>query len=584
MPASTQQMTVTIIKIFLSSLIAAMFLAVTPATAQNVVTPECQLPESDLDGDGWGWENNESCIVAGSTAAAAATSQSSSTTNICQYASSDEDGDGWGWENNDSCTVGPTTSTEEPNTVTTPFVAVLDTRGRTVCQSPNADPDGDGYGWENNDSCIVAGSAVEATPAQPANPLCTTSDADPDGDGWGWENGDSCIVSARGTELVTERISNTNTANTNTANTDPVTNIDTATDSGIDMSNDSEAGTDTIADVNTDTETVANTIVDAGNNIETVSETTIDTNNNTETDADTAIDTSNTEPVTDTIADTSNNADPGIVTTTDTDIEAGIDAVIPRRPPFLPQDITDLILVTGQSNTLGSNSTFDTTLDAPHPRVFAYTSEGWQVAELYQSWDNGAHPGTGNREDISKIHNNFALHFGKRLADLDENAVIGFLLVSEPGEGIDHWAPGAAGMLRVQQKTIAAINELPHKSALDGILWHQGETDWLLEGTSDPDVNQPAPIDYYPVRLSALINNLRTENWYDNTKPFICGETINAVGVNTHLFNLNSDSDNTTACVEGAGLPAIRESGNHFNASALRTIGSRYADTYFLMR
>ena len=216
--------------------------------------------------------------------------------------------------------------------------------------------------------------------------------------------------------------------------------------------------------------------------------------------------------------------------------------------------------------------------------MFAYTREGWQVAELYQSWDNGGHPGTGNRDDVSKIHNNFALHFGKRLAELDEDAVIGFVLVSEPGEGISHWSPGATGMQRVQQKTLAAINELPHKSAIDGILWHQGETDWILEGTSDPDIAQPAPVDYYPMQLSALINNFRMENWYDNTTPFICGETINAEGVNTHLNRLNSDSDAATACVEGAGLPAISRDGNHFNASALRTIGARYADAYFLIR
>jgi len=139
-------------------------------------------------------------------------------------------------------------------------------------------------------------------------------------------------------------------------------------------------------------------------------------------------------------------------------------------------------------------------------------------------------------------------------------------------------------MQRVQQKTLAAINELPHKSAIDGILWHQGETDWILEGTSDPDVAQPAPIDYYPIQLSALINNFRLQNWYDNTKPFICGETINAEGVNTHLNGLNSDSDSATACVEGAGLPSIGRDGNHFSANALRTIGSRYADTYFLIR
>ena len=215
--------------------------------------------------------------------------------------------------------------------------------------------------------------------------------------------------------------------------------------------------------------------------------------------------------------------------------------------------------------------------------MFAYTAEGWQVAELYQSWDNGAHPGTGNPDDVDQTHNNFALHFGKRLAELDDNIVVGFILVSEPGEGINHWEPGETGMLRVQQKVLAAINELPSRIELDGILWHQGETDWQIEGTSDPDVEQPAPVDYYPQALNTLIENFRLEAWFDESKPFICGETIQA-DVNVHLNMLNTDGDDSTACVSGAGLPAITEEGNHFDDEALRTIGRRYADQYFLMR
>ena len=44
---------------------------------------------------------------------------------------------------------------------------------------------------------------------------------------------------------------------------------------------------------------------------------------------------------------------------------------------FTPADITDLILVTGQSNALGSQSAFDVSLDSPHQQVFAFTDQGW---------------------------------------------------------------------------------------------------------------------------------------------------------------------------------------------------------------
>lgn len=245
-------------------------------------------------------------------------------------------------------------------------------------------------------------------------------------------------------------------------------------------------------------------------------------------------------------------------------------------------DITDLILITGQSNTLGAGTAVDASLDVPHARVFAFTSEGWQVAQLYQTWDRNAYPGPGIEDaHPSLVYNNLALHFGRRLAELDPNRIVGFILVSEPGEGIENWNPGSNGLLRVQQKVAEAINQLPHKSALDGILWHQGETDWLFEGTSDPDVAQPAPVDYYPVKLARLISNFRSENWYTSAEPFICGETIRAEGVNMHLNALNTDDDPQTACVDGFGLEATTTPGSHFTAAGLRLMGGWYAESYF---
>ncbi|MFF6887978.1 cellulase family glycosylhydrolase [Streptomyces sp. NPDC012421] len=72
---------------------------------------------------------------------------------------SDPDGDGWGWENNRSCVVrgsaadtgsgGGDTGGTAPN-------------GYPYCANGTAsDPDGDGWGWENNRSCVVRGSAAD---------------------------------------------------------------------------------------------------------------------------------------------------------------------------------------------------------------------------------------------------------------------------------------------------------------------------------------------------------------------------------------------------------------------------------------
>ena len=64
----------------------------------------------------------------------------------CQHSTSDPDGDGWGWENNQSCIV---------NNDSTPFTPVNNGNTHPACVSADSDPDGDGWGWENQRSCRV---------------------------------------------------------------------------------------------------------------------------------------------------------------------------------------------------------------------------------------------------------------------------------------------------------------------------------------------------------------------------------------------------------------------------------------------
>jgi len=116
----------------------------------------CVASGKDDDGDGFGWEKNSSCVVAGSRA---------DTHPNCASSASDPDGDGFGWENERSCIV------------------------VTHCISAESDPDGDGFGWERNKSCIVLPAA------QARFPTCASAASDPDGDGYGWESNKTCLVS-----------------------------------------------------------------------------------------------------------------------------------------------------------------------------------------------------------------------------------------------------------------------------------------------------------------------------------------------------------------------------------------------------
>lgn len=230
-----------------------------------------------------------------------------------------------------------------------------------------------------------------------------------------------------------------------------------------------------------------------------------------------------------------------------------------------PSDITDLILVTGQSNALGADTVFDSLRDVPNNRVFAYTNEGWRVADLHQVWDLNWHPRNDPDTDPS---NNFGFHFAKKLAERRPQRVVGFILVTAPGEGIDHWDYESDFYLKIRNKVVAAINELPSKASIDGILWHQGETDWLAD-------------DYYRNKLRDVIANFRSENWFAADKPFICGETVEAP-VNQILMALNTDGDPSTGCVSSDGLSTILDK-LHFSAEGLRILGTRYTTKYIQM-
>lgn len=247
-----------------------------------------------------------------------------------------------------------------------------------------------------------------------------------------------------------------------------------------------------------------------------------------------------------------------------------------------PAGITDLVLITGQSNALGTETAFDPVLDAPVERFYAWTEDsGWQPASLRQIWDLGWHPQTDPDTDP---HNNFGLHFGKGMVEASSDRVVGIVLASAPGEGISHWDYNTWFYNVVSDKAIAALNDLPHKTGFDGILWHQGESDWVANGSSDPDLGGAiVGADYYRDKLYSLIANFRSENWFGEGRPFICGETAQAP-LNVRLNELNNDGDEWTACTEGEGLPTYDAPENvHFNAEGLRQLGRNYAQTYLRM-
>ena len=192
--------------------------APTPAQATDPVTgfPECSSTALDHDGDGYGWENNQTCVVSANTASAPAATPAATVAPInnplnfpvCSSAAFDDNGDGFGWENNQTCIVSAN-SASAPAAAPAATVAPINNPlvNFPVCSSALVDDNGDGYGWENNQTCVFSANATAAPAATSVAPIdnplvnfpvCSSAVVDDNGDGYGWENNQTCVVPNRG--------------------------------------------------------------------------------------------------------------------------------------------------------------------------------------------------------------------------------------------------------------------------------------------------------------------------------------------------------------------------------------------------
>ena len=252
-------------------------------------------------------------------------------------------------------------------------------------------------------------------------------------------------------------------------------------------------------------------------------------------------------------------------------------------------DITDLFFLTGQSNAAGLETAFNATLDAPDEQIFAFTDIGWQVADLRQFWEPDLPGNHSLAVPDREPYNNIAFQVAKSIVAKSDR-VVGVVMLTAPGQGISHWDYNSEFFIEMRSKALEALNALPNKDSFDGLLWLQGESDWLLEGSADPgatgfsDKESDFYRNYYPNKLFQLISNFRSESWFGSEGKFVCAETKKAE-LNPHLLALNLDEDVFTGCAAAADLET-RESdpfGTHFSASSLRILGSRIADIYLEM-
>ncbi len=108
-------------KWYLSTVLLVLAIQTAPSLHAQTL-PTCAFSSSDPDGDGYGWENQRSCIVTDSS-----TENTSGGPNDCV----DLDGDGWGWDGEKICRV-------------------------AADNCYDSDPIGDGWGWNGVTSCQLS--------------------------------------------------------------------------------------------------------------------------------------------------------------------------------------------------------------------------------------------------------------------------------------------------------------------------------------------------------------------------------------------------------------------------------------------
>jgi len=155
-----------------------IFVLIFGANGASAFSPVCQNANSDVDNDGWGWENGNSCTVPATSAARSGP--------VCSASAIDYDNDGWAWENGNSCVVAGSAVGNSP-----------------VCSASIIDYDNDGWAWENGNSCVVSSTQSTQSGGNAGGTgagntaVCSASAIDYDNDGWAFENGRSCTVPVR---------------------------------------------------------------------------------------------------------------------------------------------------------------------------------------------------------------------------------------------------------------------------------------------------------------------------------------------------------------------------------------------------
>ena len=237
-----------------------------------------------------------------------------------------------------------------------------------------------------------------------------------------------------------------------------------------------------------------------------------------------------------------------------------------QSPALPPKENFHLFLLVGQSNMAGRGVVAGSD-KIPRPRVLMLTKAGeWVPAVDPVHFDKPA-AGVG-----------LGRSFAEAIAAATPGVTIGLIPCAVGGSPIDAWTPGFYYQPTQSHPWDDALRRaqlaLP-AGTLQGILWHQGESD------SNRELS-PA----YATKLQALIARFRAE-LRAPTVPFIVGQLGRFAGAPWNEFKTEVDRAHRelpakiprTAFVSAEGLTDKGDK-THFDSESCREFGRRYAEAY----
>ena len=256
-----------------------------------------------------------------------------------------------------------------------------------------------------------------------------------------------------------------------------------------------------------------------------------------------------------------------------------------------------IILVSGQSNAGGWGSFYDENNihDQPNDNIFGYDIKNsiWKKANLEDT-------SLGIQNERIPGKNLFAFHFAKHLIKKFPGIKPGIINVCSGGKSIANWAlfdkneyyykynQNKISLYNLEQGHYFNFHKVSYYKAIsllfkknikknikiDVILWHQGESDNILNSN----------LDYYKIALNKVIKQYSILN-NNKITPFIAGTILDYYESNTNSDNINNiirDTSNKNESYNYAELSKLKcnEDKLHFTTESHRTAGKLYFDAY----